>query len=237
MLRSFITLIFVLYSVPAFSSSFEYRDYGDSKCEMKKPKPNDLNLSLVAKMTDESFGEYKSEGTSNFENNMHRVKGELSRTSARCLTFEGDQSNCQLIVDKIGDWQQKGYLITQSRYDSANWWEEALQVAVFHHTMLETLSIASRQLNIEPSENIALSEWVNKSITKSSKVNLSKGNHRTAWFLAAAKAAKIFDRPIKVGFNMLSAEPSAMKSRAPCNIWLFDLFLFLQEVIHQRVAY
>ena len=206
MLRSFFILIFVLFSVPAFSSSFEYRDYGDSKCEMRTLNPNDLNLSLVAKMTDESFDEYKSEGTSNFENNMHTVKGQLSRASGQCLKFDGDKSSCHLILDKIGEWQEKQYLITQSPFDSANWWEEALQVAVFHHTMLETLSIASRQLNIEPSENIALSEWVNKSITKSSKVNLTKGNHRTAWFLAAAKAAEIFDRPIKVGFNMLSAE-------------------------------
>ena len=206
MFRVCFLILTILISTSAYSSTLEYRDYGDNKCQVDKFNPEDLNVDLTAKIDGQIFGTYKAAGISTFEYNMLRAKNGLNYAVAQCLKLEDGTATCRAILENINVWQNKNYLISKSEMESADWWEESFQTTVLLHTMLEALSIANEQLNNPKITDPKFTEWLLHSLKMSRKDHLVKANQRTAWVAAAAKAAIILDRPIPVGFRQKSAE-------------------------------
>ena len=95
MFRSFLVLIFVCFTAPALSSSFEIRDYGDSRCDMGPFKQEALKLDLTAKISGDTFGTYRLNYTK-YEKNLFDARRALRQAAGHCLKDPGGKHHVRL---------------------------------------------------------------------------------------------------------------------------------------------
>ena len=185
MFRSFLILIFVCFTAPALSSSFEMRDYGDNRCEMGPAKVADLELDLTAKIGGENFSTYNVDYSA-YEENLHKAANAIRKLAGACL--KDSIEDCQTIIDTVSKWQKAGYVTAKSSFDSPDWWEESFQSNEFFVSMIEAISIAHNRLNVDIDDS--MTKWLHNALHKNRKYEKhSKNNHRTVWVISAAKTA------------------------------------------------
>jgi len=203
MVRYLTIALLCFFTLPVHASSFEYRDYGDTSCEMDFFHPDELKVDLTASVKGQKFGTY-SVGYSPYEENLIRARKALSNAAGQCLKMQDFESSCQQIIDAARSWQEANYLTAMSKFDSENWWEESFQSNEFFVYFIEALSIADEKLDTKIAENRDFSEWLLNALHKNRKYEVSKNNHRTVWVIGAAKTAILTGKKIKLGLNSKS---------------------------------
>jgi len=198
-------IILLLFLNFGFSKAdaFSYNEgnYNDNICVARTAFIENFKSDLTAKVQQDSL-DY-SMLYSEFEVNAHALKEPFSELAAMCkFGSDGlDIEACKVIFQVTKYWAEQEYLTARSTYDSADWWEEALQSSIFMQAMFEGLIVADEKLDGQISDNQNIVSWISNAIRKNSKYSVAKNNHRTAWVIAAMKSTMISKKPIKIGFS------------------------------------